>query len=266
MNRILILLVVTFSLCLGHPQVVNLEDLNKIKVLNISEELENSSLKLAFYVENDLANLMLEQNESEFGVYANGLKILESSDHDKELKRGFDKIEVTLKPNSSNLRVFWNEHISKGEQSELFLRVLFVYKLDGSYLRIFETKSWNITTKLLPEVNNSFCNFSLSLKSTWGNISENETEVFYKLNIISDSEKSLLINFSVYLNDVLISTFEKEENIKNGSNELFASQNLSTQKISEFLRLSNIFNFKFKIFSKDCAEEIEKSTTFDLVV
>lgn len=264
---LLMILASLFCLCVGAPQVVNVGDLDKVKVLNISEELNNSSLKFIFSVENKFGALQVEDNESDLGMYANGIKIGEAIYYDKELKEGLNELEVIINLNSTNLKEFLNAHISGGERSLLVVRAYLVYKLDGSFLRIFHTKSDNFTTNLLPNVNEKLCNISFNLSSEWGNLTENETEVLYRLKIVSESEKKLSLKISSYVNDVLISTSENEINLKSGSNEILLNQRLSASEISKLLNFRNIFKWKIEVETPEkCLESFERSSNFDLVV
>ncbi|MEM1577381.1 MAG: hypothetical protein QXT98_07715 [Archaeoglobaceae archaeon] len=268
MKKILTLIIVTsFCLCLGYPQVVNIGDLDKATVLNISKELSPSYLKIIFSVENKFGKLQLDENESDFGIYANGIKIGEAVYYDKELKEGFSTLTANLSLNSTNLREFWKAHISGEEHSELMERAYFVYRLDGSFLRLFHYKSGNLTTNLLPKLDRNLCNLSLNLSSRWGNVSDNETEIFYWLNVGSESEKTIFLNISIYLNDVLLSVSENEINLTSGSNEILFSQTLPTLELSELLKFKNVFIWRIELKTPEkCLESFQQSANFDLVI
>lgn len=268
MKRILTLIIVaSFCLCLGYPQVVNVGDLDKVSVLNISKELDDPYLKITFNVENKLGKLQIDENESDFGIYANGIKIGEALYYDRELKEGFNSLVANLSLNSTNLKEFWRTHVSGEERSELVERAYFVYRLDGSFLRLFHYKSGNITTNLLPKAEKSLCNLSLNLSSKWGNLSDNETEVLHELDIMSETKKKIFVSISVYLNDVLLSTSENEIDLKSGSNEVLFSHILPTLELSSLLKFKNVFNWRIELKNAEkCLESFEQSAKFDLVV
>lgn len=268
MERILTLIIVaSFCLCLGYPQVVNVGDLDKVSVLNISKELGDSYIKITFSVENKLGKLQIDENESDFGIYANGIKIGEAVYYDRELKEGFNSLIANLSLNSTNLEEFWRAHVSGEERSELVERAYFVYRLDGSFLRLFHYRSGNITTSLLPKAEKSLCNLSLNLSSKWGNVSDNETEVLHRLDIVSEAEKKVLVNISIYLNDVLLSNSENEINLKSGSNEILFSQILPISELSAYLKFRNLFTWRIELeIPEKCLESFEQSANFDLVV
>ncbi|MCX8172150.1 MAG: hypothetical protein N3D09_00860 [Archaeoglobaceae archaeon] len=257
--------IICFCFCIGYPQLVNIETLDKVRVLNITEDFNNSSLKFIFNVENNIGDLVVDKNESDFGIYANGIKIGEPSYYDGELKKGLSRIEAIIVLNRSNLKEFWRTHVER-EQSELKSKVFFVYKLDGSFLRIFETRSWNVTTNLLPEVNASLCNLTINLFSEWGKRDENETEIVHRINFIGNLEEKVLVNSSIYLNGVMISAYEEGVDLNSELDEISISQKIQNEIISELLKLKNIFTFKFKIKSANCFEVFEQSKSFDLVV
>lgn len=262
-----ILIVASFCLCVGYPQVVDLGDLDKFNVLNISKKFNDSNITINFTVENKFRALQIDENESDFGIYANGIKIGEAVYYDKELKEGLNNLTVDLGLNSTNLGEFWISHIGKGEQSELIIRAYLVYNLGGPFLRIYQTKSKNFTTKLLPEANGSLCNISFNLSSEWGNLSDNETEVLHKLDIIAESEKKVSLTVSVSINDATISVSEKEANLKPGENKILLSQKLPTSDLSKLIRFRNVFNWKLEIrIPDDCSEAFEQSRVFSLVV
>ncbi|MFN3384789.1 MAG: hypothetical protein ACK401_07845 [Archaeoglobaceae archaeon] len=268
MKKILtIAIVVSFCLCLGYPKVVYLSDLDKISVLKISEDVGDSNFTIIFSVENKLGDLQIDENSSDLGIYRGGIKIGEAIYYDKELKSGLNDLTVKLSLNSTSLEELWRAHLSEGETSELVIRAYLVYDLGGSFLRIFHTKSENVSTNLLPEINGSSCNLSFNLSSKWGDIGGNDIEVVHSLEIVSESEETVSLNISVYLNDVLISESKKEVKINPETNEILISQSLPISKLSKLLKLRNVFSWKIKLeIPRECFGSFEDTESFNLVV
>lgn len=239
-----ILIALAFSLCATLPQKVDLAEIDSFEVKKIEENVNGKSYEISFGVENSLRSLQLIENESEVAIYANGIMVSELVNVSRSLEKGSSEIVAQLKLNNSSLRQWWVSHIKKGENTEISRRIFVVYDLGGRYLRLFDHSTKNLSTDLLPKFASNSC--GLELKTSWGKVDENETEILFETN--RRISVSLQVNQAILLEKVL----------GLGNNSL----KIDNLMLAEKMGFRNVFRW---IVATESCENFEKSVSVELI-
>jgi LEA14-like dessication related protein len=198
------------------PQQLDPTQIEKVKVLNVSEELGNTDkadILVKIVIESRLSSaLPLNTSLSDAGLYMNYVKVgrVMSIKPSQLMPERESQFKILIKIDDEKIPEWWRSHIEDNETTNVILRSDLAFNLGEALLRVlhqnqceFRTnflKNLSYTNKIVKSRNESLL---VSVISEWGNVTPNSTEIIHRVSILNPTTKSFLIrNFECesYLN------------------------------------------------------------------
>ncbi len=197
------------------PHPLDPEQIEKVSILNTSEDFDGENIAVTMLVDSKFSfPLPLNTTYSDIGLYMNDVKVgdVASIKPSKLEANGITKIEVLVGILNESLVEWWVSHIENNETTNIILRSDIVYNLGTSLLKLMHQKESKLETELLKNLN--FVNkrleakgyaIDVSIKSKWGNVTLNSTEIIHNLTVYNPMDKQVEIKSvicSLYLNNI----------------------------------------------------------------
>lgn len=189
-------------------------------MLNTSEEFDDSNISITMIVESKYSSpLPLNTLYTDVGLYMNDVKVgkVVNIKPSKLEANGVTKIEALVGIQNERLVDWWISHVDNNETTNIILRSDIAYDLGDSLLRFMHQKESKLETDLLENLN--FASRSVeskgyaiyvSMKSDWGNVTANSTEIVHNLTIYNPTDRQVEIRGAtcgLYLNGIKLTDY-----------------------------------------------------------